>query len=177
MIIDSLQNLVSINKFQIATKLLDSLNQLNLNRLDQYNLKVVQSRIIAKRDGIKSYIESLDNLKLNFPEFKDDLEETISVVKRVQLNNELNLKKNTYVYLFLVDKKVNVINENFKKEYYDKKNNLLVSYGYDSFNNAKEAAEKLLKTEEKLLNNKYFVISTSQFINALVFKTLDKLNL
>ena len=42
---------------------------------------------------------------------------------------------------------------------------------------AKEAAEKLLKTEEKLLNNKYFVISTSQFINALVFKTLDKLNL
>ena len=176
-IIDSLQNLVSINKFQIATKLLDSLNQLNLNRLDQYNLKVVQSRIIAKRDGIKSYIESLDNLKLNFPEFKDDLEETISVVKRVQLNNELNLKKNTYVYLFLVDKKVNVINENFKKEYYDKKNNLLVSYGYDSFNNAKEAAEKLLKTEEKLLNNKYFVISTSQFINALVFKTLDKLNL
>ena len=176
-IIDSLQNLVSINKFQIATKLLDSLNQLNLNRLDQYNLKVVQSRIIAKRDGIKSYIESLDNLKLNFPEFKDDLEETISVVKRVQLNNELNLKKNTYVYLFLVDKKVNVINENFKKEYYDKKNDLLVSYGYDSFNNAKEAAEKLLKTEEKLLNNKYFVISTSQFINALVFKTLDKLNL
>ena len=176
-IIDSLQNLVSINKFQIATKLLDSLNQLSLNRLDQYNLKVVQSRIIAKRDGIKSYIESLDNLKLNFPEFKDELEETISVVKRVQLNNELNLKKNTYVYLFLVDKKVNVINENFKKEYYDKKNDLLVSYGYDSFNNAKEAAEKLLKTEEKLLNNKYFVISTSQFINALVFKTLDKLNL
>ena len=176
-IIDSLQNLVSINKFQIATKLLDSLNQLTLNRLDQYNLKVVQSRIIAKRDGIKSYIESLDNLKLNFPEFNDELEETINVVKRVQLSNELNLKKNTYVYLFLVDKKVNVINENFKKEYYDKKNDLLVSYGYDSFNNAKEAAEKLLKTEEKLLNNKYFVISTSQFINALVFKTLDKLNL
>ena len=28
-----------------------------------------------------------------------------------------------------------------------------------------------------MLNNKYFVISTSQFINALVFKTLDKLNL
>ncbi len=176
-IIDSLQNLVSINKFQIATKLLDSLNQLSLNRLDQYNLKVVQSRIIAKRDGIKSYLESLDNLKLNFPEFNDELEETINVVKRVQLSNELNLKKNTYVYLFLVDKKVNVINENFKKEYYDKKNDLLVSYGYDSFNNAKEAAEKLLKTEEKLLNNKYFVISTSQFINALVFKTLDKLNL
>ena len=176
-IIDSLQNLVNINKLQIATKLLDSLNQLSLNRLDQYNLKVIESRIIVKRDGIKSYLESLDNLKLNFPEFKDGLEETISVVKRVQLNNELNLKKNTYVYLFLVDKKVNVINENFKKEYYDKKNNLLVSYGYDSFNNAKEAAEKLLKTEEKLLNNKYFVISTSQFINALVFKTLDKLNL
>ena len=119
----------------------------------------------------------MDNLKLNFPEFNDELEETINVVKRVQLSNELNLKKNTYEYILLVDKKVNVINENFKKEYYDKKNDLLVSYGYDSFNNAKEAAEKLLKTEEKLLNNKYFVISTSQFINALVFKTLDKLNL
>ena len=64
-----------------------------------------------------------------------------------------------------------------KKNITTKKNDLLVSYGYDSFNNAKEAAEKLLKTEEKLLNNKYFVISTSQFINALVFKTLDKLNL
>ena len=176
-IIDSLQNLVSINKFQIATKLLDSLNQLILNRLDQYNLKVVQSRIIAKRDGIKSYIESLDNLKLNFPEFNYEIEETINVVKRIQLNNELNLKKDTYVYLFLVDKKANVINKNLKKEYYDKKNDLLVSYGYYSVDDAKEGAEKLLKTEEKLLNNKYFVISTSQFINALVFKTLDKLNL
>ena len=176
-IIDSLQKLVNINKFQIATKLLDSLNQLSLNRLDQYNLKVIESRIIAKRDGIKSYLESLDNLKLNFPEFNYELEETINVVKRIQLNNELNLKKDTYVYLFLVDKKANVINKNLKKEYYDKKNDLLVSYGYDSVDDAKEAAEKLLKTEEKLLNNKYFVISTSQFINALVFKTLDKLNL
>ena len=176
-IIDSLQNLVSVNKFQIATKLLDSLNQLSLNRVDQYNLKVIESRIIAKRDGIKSYLESLDNLKLNFPEFNYELEETINVVKRIQLNNELNLKKDTYVYLFLVDKKANVINKYLKKEYYDKKYDLLVSYGYDSVDDAKEAAEKLLKTEEKLLNNKYFVISTSQFINALVFKTLDKLNL
>jgi hypothetical protein len=119
----------------------------------------------------------LDNLKLNFPEFNYEIEETINVVKRIQLNNELNLKKDTYVYLFLVDKKANVINKNLKKEYYDKKNDLLVSYGYDSVDDAKEAAEKLLKTEEKLPNNKYFVISTSQFINALVFKTLDKLNL
>ena len=157
--------------------MLDSLNQLSLNRLDQYNLKVIESRIIAKIDGIKSYLESLDNLKLNFPEFNYEIEETINVVKRIQLNNELNLKKDTYVYLFLVDKKANVINKNLKKEYYDKKNDLLVSYGYDSIDDAKEAAEKLLKTEEKLLNNKYFVISTSQFINALVFKTLDKLNL
>ena len=176
-IIDSLQKLVSVNKFQIATKLLDSLNQLSLNRLDQYNLKNIESRIIAKRDGIKSYLESLDNLKLNFPEFNYELEETINVVKRIQLNNELNLKKDTYVYLFLVDKKANGINKNLKKEYYDKKNDLLVSYGYDSVDDAKEAAEKLLKTEEKLPNNKYFVISTPQFINALVFKTLDKLNL
>ena len=176
-IIDSLQNLVNINKFQIATKLLDSLNQLSLSRLDQYNLKVIESRIIAKIDGIKSYLESLDNLKLNFPEFNYELEEKINVVKRIQLNNELNLKKDTYVYLFLVDKKANVINKNLKKEYYDKKNDLLVSYGYYSVDDAKEGAEKLLKTEEKLLNNKYFVISTSQFINALVFKTLDKLNL
>ena len=176
-IIDSLQNLVNINKFQIATKLLDSLNQLSLSRLDQYNLKVIESRIIAKIDGIKSYLESLDNLKLNFPEFNYEIEETINVVKRIQLNNELNLKKDTYVYLFLVDKKANVINKNLKKEYYDKKNDLLVSYGYYSVDDAKEGAEKLLKTEEKLLNNKYFVISTSQFINALVFKTLDKLNL
>ena len=68
-IIDSLQKLVSFNKIQTATKLLDSLNQLSLSRLDQYNLKVIESRIIAKRDGIKSYLESLDNLKLNFPEF------------------------------------------------------------------------------------------------------------
>ena len=106
-----------------------------------------------------------------------ELEQTINVVKRIQLNNELYLKKDTYVYLFLVDKKANVNNKNLKKEYYDKKNDLLVSYGHNTVDDAKEAAEKLLKTEEKLLNNKYFVISTSQFINALVFKTLDKLNL
>ena len=87
-IIDSLQNLVNINKFQIATKLLDSINQLSLSRLDQYNLKVIESRIIAKIDGIKSYLESLDNLKLNFPEFNYEIEETINVVKRIQLNNE-----------------------------------------------------------------------------------------
>ena len=87
------------------------------------------------------------------------------------------LKHNSQTDERFSDKKANVINKNLKKEYYDKKNDLLVSYGYYSVDDAKEGAEKLLKTEEKLLNNKYFVISTSQFINALVFKTLDKLNL
>ena len=58
---------------------------------------------------------------------------------------------------------------------YDGTTNLLSFYDFKSILKAKDFADQLIKENKILSNNKYFVISTPQYINMLIFKTLDKL--
>ena len=58
---------------------------------------------------------------------------------------------------------------------YDRTTNLLSFYSFKSKLKAKDFADQLIKKNKILSNNKYFVISTPQYINMLIFKTLDEL--
>ena len=46
-------------------------------------------------------------------------------------------------------------------------------YNFKSKNEARYRLEETIKKYKNLSNNKYFVISTPQYINMLIFKTLD----
>ena len=61
----------------------------------------------------------------------------------------------------------------FVKEPYDNKSYLNVKYGFLSRADAEKFANSITQSKKPLSNNKYFVFSTPQYINMLIFKTLD----
>ena len=175
--IDSLRSLLEENNFTIASKTVDSILRFSTKREDLYKLKMIQSKIIVKREGVDPYISFLINLKLEFPEKKENLQKIINTIKDIKHNKSLDLKNELFVLGFFKNKIYDHSYDGFQKEYYNDEIDLIVKYGFISLEEAKLEAEKLFKRDKRLLNNKYFVLSTSQFINALVFKTLDKNNL
>jgi len=175
--IDSLRSLLEENNFTIASKTVDSILRFSTKREDLYKLKMIQSKIIVKREGVDPYISFLINLKLEFPEKKENLQKIINTIKDIKHNKSLDLKNELFVLGFFKNKIYDQSYDGFQKEYYNDEIDLIVKYGFISLEEAKLEAEKLFKRDKRLLNNKYFVLSTSQFINALVFKTLDKNNL
>ena len=66
-------------------------------------------------------------------------------------------------------------NQDFECMFINEKSNLLIFYGSDE-DSTKKTLENYLNTNVELKNNKYFVISTHQFVKVLAFKTLDNLN-
>ena len=174
--IDSIRSLFMKNKFLTASNILDSLYKLSIKREDLYKLKMIQSDIVVKRESVDSYLKFLKNLKLEFPENKSELEKIINIVGDIQSKKSLDFKDESLVLGFFINKNVDFNHKGFVKEYYDDKIDLIVKYGFSKLEQAEYEAEELVKNDKRLLSNKYFVISTSQFINALVFKTLDKLN-
>ena len=68
-------------------------------------------------------------------------------------------------------------NIQFKIDNYDSNIDLIKFDGYVSEDEAKLSLEEIIKKYKTLSNNKYFVISTPQYINMLVFKTLDELKI
>ncbi len=170
---DSIQYLINTNKIELSSRLVDSLIVLNIKRNDLFELKLIKSELILKKDNIKSYVDELTSLKLEFPENKEKLDRMINIVSSIIFKKSLDIKDENFVFGFFIDKKLNNNYGNLNIEYYDEKYNLLISYGHASLISAKNNLNEFLKKNKKLLNNKYFVFSTSQFINALVFKTLD----
>ena len=49
----------------------------------------------------------------------------------------------------------------------------MVKYGFLSQEEAKKFADSITQDKKTLSNNKYFVFSTPQYINMLIFKTLE----
>ena len=174
--IDSIKSLFMENEFLIASNILDSLLTLSIKREDLYKLKMIQSDLIVKRESVESYLKFLTNLKLEFPENKSELEKIIYLVGDIQSKKSLDFKDESLVLGFFINKNVDFNYNGFLKEYYNDETDLVVKYGFSKLEKAEYEAEQLVKNDKRLLSNKYFVISTSQFINALVFKTLDKFN-
>ena len=170
---DSIQNLIYTNKIELSSQLVDSLIVLNIKRNDLFELKLIKSELSLKKDNIKSYVDELTSLKLEFPENKEKLDRMINIVSSIILKKSLDIKEDNFVFGFFIEKKLNNNYGNLNIEYYDENYDLLISYGHASLITAENSLNEFLKKNKKLSNNKYFVFSTSQFINALVFKTLD----
>ena len=143
---------------------------------DRYVLSLVKSESIAKEKGVDEYLIFLENLKKDFKEKEQEIQEKISVLNSVYKKNKNQGNKIKYVGLVVLEKNCPISeNQDFECMFFNEKNNLLIFYGSDE-DSTKKTLENYLNTNVELKNNKYFVISTPQFVKVLAFKTLDNLN-
>ena len=163
-------------KFKNSIKQLDSVLEKTYNIEDRYVLSLVKSEFIAKEKGINEYLIFLENLKKDFKDKQQEIQEKISVLNSVYKKKKNQGNKIKYVGLLVSEENCPISkNQDFECMFFNEKSNLLIFYGSDE-DSTKKTLEKYLNTNVELINNKYFVISTPQFVNVLAFKTLDNLN-
>ncbi len=164
-------------KFKNSIKQLDSVLEKTYNIEDRYSLYVLQSEFIAKEKGVEEYLIFLENLKKDFKDKEEEIQEKISVLNSVYKKNKNQGNKIKYVGLvvFEDDCPINDKNQEFECMFFNEQSNLLIFYGSDE-DSTKKTLKKYLNNNVELKNNKYFVISTPQFVKVLGFKSLDNLN-
>ncbi len=163
-------------KFNNSIKQLDSVLEKTYNIEDRYVLSLVKSESIAKEKGVDEYLIFLENLKKDFKDKQQEIQEKISVLNSVYKKKKNQGNKIKYVGLVVSEENCPISeNQDFECMFFNEKSNLLIFYGSDE-NSTKKTLENYLNTNVELKNNKYFVISTPQFVKVLAFKTLDNLN-
>jgi len=173
---DSLKNNLSDKKLNKVIKSIDSVLPLLSKRKDRYDLLLFKSDIEAKSKGIENYLKSLKELIQMFPEMSNSLVEKILLIENYINQKSLSIKDETYVSFIVVkneDDPENINNNKLKLVKYDNRYSLISFYNFKSKNEARYKLEETIKKYKNLSNNKYFVISTPQYINMLIFKTLD----
>ena len=164
-------------KFKNSIEQLDSVLEKTYNIEERYFIYLVKSEFIAKEKGIKEYLISLENLKKDFKDKEEEIQEKISVLNSIYKNKRNQGNKIKYVGFLVLEEDCSIVNQNqdFECVPFNKKSNLLIFYGADK-NSTKKILQKHLDTNVELKNNKYFVISTSQFVKVLAFKSLENIN-
>ena len=163
-------------KFNNSIKQLDSVLEKTYNVEDRYVLSLVKSELIAKQKGVDEYLIFLENLKKDFKDKQQEIQDKISVLNSVYKKKKNQGNKIKYVGLVVSEENCPISeNQDFECMFFNEKSNLLIFYGSDE-NSTKKTLENYLNTNVELKNNKYFVISTPQFVKVLAFKTLDNLN-
>ena len=163
-------------KFKNSIKQLDSVLEKTYNIEGRYVLSLVKSEFIAKEKGLDEYLIFLENLKKDFKDKQQEIHEKISVLNSVYKKKKSKGNKIKYVGLVVLEENCPVSeNQDFECMFFNEKSNLIIFYGSDE-DSTKKILENYLNTNVELKNNKYFVISTPQFVKVLAFKTLDNLN-
>ena len=163
-------------KFKNLIKQLDSVLEKTYNIEDRYALSIVKSELIAKENGVDEYLIFLENLNKDFKDKQQEIQEKISVLNSIYKKKKSQGNKIKYVGLVVLEENCPVSeNQDFECMFFNEKRNLLIFYGSDE-DSTKKTLENYLNTNDELKNNKYFVISTPQFVKVLAFKTLDNLN-
>ena len=163
-------------KFNNSINKLDSLMEKTYNIDDRYVLSLVKSEFIAKEKGVDEYLIFLKNLKTDFKDKEEEIQEKISVLNSVYKKEKNQGNKIKYVGLVVSEANCPISeNQDFECMSFNEKSNFLIFYGSDE-DSTKKTLENYLNTNVELKNNKYFVISTPQFVKVLAFKTLDNLN-
>jgi len=163
-------------KFKNLIKQLDSVLEKTYNIEERYALSIVKSELIAKENGVDEYLIFLENLKKDFKDKQQEIQEKISVLNSIYKKKKSQGNKIKYVGLVVLEENCPISeNQDFECMFFNEKRNLLIFYGSDE-ESTKKTLENHLNTNAELKNNKYFVISTSQFVKVLAFKTLDNLN-
>ena len=163
-------------KFKNSIKQLDSVLEKTYNIEDRYVLSLVKSELIAKEKGVNEYLIFLENLKKDFKYKQQEIQEKISLLNSIYKKKKSQGNKIKYVGLIVLEENCpSSENQDLECVFFNEKSNLLIFYGSDE-DPTKKTLENYLNANVELKNNKYFVISTPQFVKVLAFKTLDNLN-
>ena len=176
-LVDKIRNEFNNQKFKNSIKQLDSIMEKTYDIEDRYALYLVKSEFIAKEKGLDEYLIFLKNLKKDFKDKEEEIQEKISVLNSIYKKEKNQGNKIKYVGLVVIEQDCPAIdkNQDFECMSFNEKSNFLIFYGSDE-HSAKKTLEKYLNTNVESKNNKYFVISTPQFVEVLAFKSLDNLN-
>ncbi len=176
--IQSLKDLVDSNKIDYVVRSIDSVLSKSISRTNRFDLLLFKAELEANERGIDSYINSLNELTEFYPELSNRLKEKVVFLNQLVSKKSMSINDSSFVVFFKIDKKFNlnsVIEIQHNIDEYNNSINLLSFYNFKSTLKANYFASQIIKKNKTLSNNKYFVISTPQYINMLIFKTLDEL--
>ncbi len=175
---ENIELLVDKNRIDRAVAKIDSILPKLSSRSELYSLYLKKNELQAKASGIEKYLKSLNELVEIFPEKLIELDTRIQFLKTILAKKSISIDDDSFVLFFVLNKNEKVeslVDYEYKVENYDKDKDFLSIYGLSSTNDAQSISKEIIKKNKTLSNNKYFVISTPQYINVLVFKTLDEL--
>ena len=170
-----IKNTIKLNKHSLALKAIDSLINLSVSRDFRFILYEQKLKVFGKLYKPSEYLEELKSINILYPEKTDYLSKKISHIESL-IENKNSYNDNEYVLVFIYDeKKMKEFPNNygFVQEPYENNSYILAKYGLSSRVEAEEFAELIMQNKKILSNDKYFVFSTPQYINMLIFKTLE----
>ena len=175
---ENIELLVNKNRIDRAVSKIDSILPKLSSRSQLYSLYLKKNELQAKVNGIKKYLNSLNELVEIFPEKSIELDTRIQFLKTISAKKSISINDDSFVLFFVSNKNEKVkslVDYEYEVDNYNKDIDFLSIYDLSSLNDAKSLSQEIIKKNKTLSNNKYFVISISQYINVLVFKTLDQL--
>ena len=175
---ENIDMLVDKNRVDRAVSKIDSILPKLSSRSELYSLYLKKNELQAKVNGIQKYLKSLNELVEIFPEKSIELKTRIQFLKNILATKSISIEDDSFVLFFILNKneKVKSLDDyEYKVDNYNRDIDFLSIYDLSSLNDAESLLQEIIKKNKTLSNNKYFVISTPQYINVLVFKTLDEL--
>ena len=175
---ENIELLVAKNRIDRAVSKIDSILPKLSSRSELYSLYLKKNELQAKVNGIEQYLKSLNELVEIFPEKSIELKTRLQFLKNISDKKSISIDDDSFVLFFVLNKNEKVkslVDYEYKVDNYNKDIDFLSIYDLSSLNDAESLSQEIIKKNKTLSNNKYFVISTPQYINVLVFKTLDEL--
>ncbi len=175
---ENIDMLVDKNRVGRAVSKIDSILPKLSSRSELYSLYLKKNELQAKVNGIEQYLKSLNELVEIFPEKSIELKTRIQFLKNISDKKSILIDDDSFVLFFILNKneKVKSLDDyEYKVDNYNRDIDFLSIYDLSSLNDAESLLQEIIKKNKTLSNNKYFVISTPQYINMLVFKTLGEL--
>ena len=175
---ENIELLVDKNRIDRAVAKIDSILPKLSSRSELYSLYLKKNELQAKVNGIEQYLKSLNELVEIFPEKSIELKTRLQFLKNISDKKSISIDDDSFVLFFVLNKNEKVkslVDYEYKVDNYNKDIDFLSIYDLSSLNDAESLSQEIIKKNKTLSNNKYFVISTPQYINVLVFKTLDEL--
>ena len=175
-LLNNVKETISLNKYVLAMNKIDSLINISASRDFRFSMYEQRLKIFGKIYKPKKYLEELKNISVLYPERAEYFSKKIQHVEGIVEKKRVLYDDNQYVLVYKSTENSVVELPNkygFVKEPYDNKSYLNVKYGFLSRADAEKFANSITQSKKPLSNNKYFVFSTPQYINMLIFKTLD----
>ena len=175
-LIKNIKETISSNKHLLALNVIDSLINVSASRDFRYSLYEQRLDIFGKIYKPNEYLTELKNISVLYPEMSDYFSKKIQHIQGVVEKNKVLYDDNQYVLVFAdnSDRTLELSNKyGFVQEPYQNNSYIMVKYGFFDRVDAEKFANSITQNKKTLSNNKYFVFSTPQYINMLIFKTLD----